>query len=129
MPDNQPSPDWTDEDFELMRKDWGNNTLVGWKLFYTDGATITSEQMLFNDAPQVGVQVLIKYYRREQGGHSREIQNGLDMYVLFSEQPITLDLPPEIKKGENLTNQRFDELLALARADEAIITTMADIIP
>lgn len=117
-------PDWTHEDFEDMRKDWGNNTLVGWKLIYTDGIEITSAQMSFNDAPQVGVQILIKYYKRARGGYSREIQNGLDMYVLYSEQPLGLDLPSEIKKGENLTNKRFEEIVLYARADKEIVTEM-----
>lgn len=115
---------WTHQDFESMRKDWGNNSLVGWKLFYTDGSTITSAEMSFNDAPQNGIQVLIKYYKREKGGYSREVQNGLDLYVLYSDQAEQLDLPPDIKKGENLTNQRFEELLALARADTEIVTEM-----
>lgn len=118
--------DWTHQDFENMRKDWGNNSLVGWKLFYTDGTTITSAEMSFNDAPQDNVQVLIKYYKRESGGYSREIQNGLDMYVLYSEQPLSLNLPPEIKKGANLTNQRFQKLLTLARADEEVVMEMIE---
>lgn len=117
---------WTHRDFEEMRKDWGNNTLVGWKLFYTDGSTVTSAQMRFEDAPQQGVQVLVKYYRRAKGGYSREIQNGLDMYVLFSEQPLTLDLPPEIKLGENVSNARFYEVLGAAREDAEIVTEMSD---
>lgn len=116
--------DWTHEDFELMRKDWGNSTLVGWKLVYTDGTTITSAEMQFNDAPQLGVQVLIKYYRRAKGGHSREVQNGLDLYVLYSDQAERLDLPPEIKKGQNLPNRVFQEILTAARADEEIVTEM-----
>lgn len=118
--------DWTHEDFELMRKDWGNSTLVGWKLIYTDGTEIRSTDMLFNDAPQVGVQVLIKYYKRAKGGYSREVQNGLDMYVLYSEQPLHLELPPEIKKGENLTNRRFDEIMKYARADEETVTEILE---
>jgi hypothetical protein len=117
---------WTQEMFEDMRKDWGNNTLVGWKLIYTNGTEIRSTDMPFNEAPQTGVQVLIKYYKRAKGGYSREIQNGLDMYVLFSEQPLYLDLPLEIKKGENLPSARFDELLEYARADEEIVTQMSE---
>ncbi len=117
---------WTHQDFEEMRKDWGNNTLVGWKLFYSDGSAITSAQMRFEDAPQQGVQVLIKYYRRAKGGYSREIQNGLDMYVLFSEQPLTLNLPPEIKLGENVSNPCFYEVLRAAREDAEIVTEISD---
>ncbi len=115
---------WTHKDFENLRKDWGNNTLVGWKLIYTDGTEIRSSDTEFNDAPQLGVQVLIKYYRRAKGGHSREVQNGLDLYVLYSDQAEHLELPPEIKKGENLTNKRFQEIIEYARSDEEIITEM-----
>ena len=116
--------DWTHEDFEDMRKDWGNNTLVGWKLFYTDGSTVTSAEMPFNDAPQPGVQALVKYYQRAKGGYSREVQNGLDLYVLYSDQAEQLDLPPEIKKGQNLPNRVFQGILERARADKQIVTEM-----
>lgn len=115
---------WTHEDYERMRRDWGNSTLAGWKLIYTDGTEIRSSEMAFADAPQDGVQILIKYYKRARGGYSREVQNGLDMYVLYSEQPLVLDLPPEIKKGENVTMDRFEEVLAYARTDREMVSEM-----
>ncbi len=121
---NNNSKSWTHEDFKLMRKDWGNNTLVGWKLIYTDGTEICSSDTKFDDAPQLGVQILIKYYRRAKGGYSREVQNGLDLYILYSDQAEQLELPPEIKKGENLTNRRFQEIIEAARADEETVTEM-----
>lgn len=123
---------WTEDDYEDLRKDWGNNTLVGWKAIYDDGNKrweIRSTDMLFVDAPQEAIQVLIKYYEKAKGGHSREIVNGLDLVVLFSEQPLYLDLPPEIKKGKNLTNKRFDEVIEFARADKEIVIGMEDVAP
>lgn len=121
-----PPEERTNEAFDEMRKDWGNNTLVGWKLVYSDGSEITSRDMAFVDAPQDGVQVLVKYYRRAKGGYSKEIQNGLDMYVLFSEQPLFMELPPEIKKGENLSGVKFHALLDAVRQQTDVVTEMQD---
>jgi hypothetical protein len=115
---------WTQEDFERMRRDWGNNTLVGWKLIYTNGRQIRSTDMAFDNAPQHGVQILIKYYEKAKGGYSKEIQNGLDFYVLFSDRAMGLEIPPQIKCGENLPRKQFDALLAEARADEEIVVGM-----
>lgn len=101
-----------------MRKDWGNNTLVGWRLWYADGSSIDSTQMKFDQAPQVGVAALIKYYKRANGGYSHEVQNGLDLYILFSDKAEDLVLPPQIKKGKNMPNGEWDKLLASIRKFE-----------
>lgn len=109
---------WTHEDYIAHRKDWNNSTVVGWKLWYVDGTFITSKDMLFDDAPQDGIAALIKYYKRSKGGYSREVQTGLDMYCLYSEQPLEIDLPPQIKKGENMPQLEWDALHAHIRACE-----------
>ena len=115
---------WTHEDFENMRKDWNNSTLVGWKLYYADGSTIDSTQMKFDDAPQIGVEVLLKWYKRSKGGYSVEVQNGYDFYVLYSDVAEDLKVPKQIKLGKNLPREYFDEILAKARADKTPITRM-----
>lgn len=115
---------WTQKDFEGMRKDWNNSTLVGWKLWYTDGSFITSNDIKFDEAPQAGVQALIKYYKRSKGGYSREIQTGLDMYVLYSEQPLDLELPPQIKKGENLSDEDWTKFNKMVRDDKDMVESM-----
>ncbi|MHA2401569.1 MAG: hypothetical protein ACXADH_01140 [Candidatus Kariarchaeaceae archaeon] len=115
---------WTTQKFEEMRKDWSNNTLVGWKLYYFDGTIIDSTQMKFEDAPQFGIEVFLKWYSRKKGGYSVEVQNGLDFYVLYSDIAESLDLPKEIKLGKNLPRENFDELLKIARADKTPVTEM-----
>ncbi len=115
---------WTQEDFEEMRKDWSNNTLVGWKLYYADGKTIDSTQIKFDDAPQIGVEVLLKWYKRKKGGYSVEVQNGLDFYILYSDIAELLHLPNTIKLGRNIPRKYFDELLITARADKTPVIEM-----
>lgn len=135
--------DWTQEKFEEMRRDWKDRNLVGWKLYYTkrhrlvlpasslivpngaDIAAITSAQIQFDDAPQRGVQVLKKFYRREKGqGISPEVQNGLDMYILYSINALNIGLPPQVKLGENLDHREFRTILDAARADREIVAEM-----
>ena len=106
---------WTKQDFEEMRKDWSNNTLVGWKLVYHDGTEITSKQMRFDDAPQYGIMFLVKYYKRKKGGYSREIQNGLDFYVLYSDVAESLTIPPQVKLGKNVPMAQFKKMLQKER--------------
>lgn len=116
--------DWTHNDFARLRKDWGNSSLVGWKIFYADGSVVRSTDTKFDDAPQDGVEVIKKFYRKRNGGYSWETQNGLELYVLYPDIAEQLVLPPQVKKGKNITNQRFDEILGEARADEEIVTRM-----
>jgi hypothetical protein len=117
---------WTHQDFEELRKDWSEPALVGWKLIYADGSEIRSTDMPFDAAPQYGVLILIKYYRRPKGGHSREIQNGHDFYVLRSGRAESFAIPPQIKAGKNVSNRRFDDVLRRARADPEIVVGMTD---
>jgi len=115
---------WTQQMFDEMRKDWNNSTLVGWKLYYEDGATVDSTQIKFKDAMQTGVLILLKWYKRSKGGYSVEVQNGLDFYVLYSDTAESFDLPEEIKLGRNVTRPMFDEVLKIARADKTPVTEM-----
>lgn len=108
---------WTHDDFNEMRKDWSDPTLVGWELIYRDGTHVTSAQSTFEAAPQRNVLFLIKYYRRAKGGHSREIQNGLDVYVLRSVATEEWDWPPGCKLGVNLKDADFFARIKDLRAD------------
>ena len=115
---------WTQADFEEMRRDWIDGNLAGWKIFYWDGTTVTSRDCKFEDAPQRGVEVIIKYWKRAKGGYSREIQNGLDLYVLHPFEALDIDVPPKVKVGLNLPPERFAEILAAARADKEFVVEM-----
>jgi hypothetical protein len=107
-----------------IRTDSGNSKLVGWKLFYTDGSTASSMSTKFNDAPQLGVQALIKYYRRKLGGYSREVQNGQDFYLLYPEIAEQLSMSDQVKVGKAITNAAFDEIMAEVYGDKEVITRM-----
>ena len=117
---------WTQADFDRMRLDWKDRNLVGWKARYADGSTVTSREARFEDIPQRGLQVLTKFYRREKGGYSKEHQNGLDMYILYSIDALELDLPPQVKLGKNLPYSEFRRILDSARADQEIIIEMKE---
>lgn len=107
-----------------IRTDSGNSKLVGWKFRYTDGSVVRSLDTKFNDAPQIGVQAFTKYYRHKRGTFSRDVQSGQHFYILYPEMAAELDLPKEIKAGEEITNAAFDEIMAEVYEDDEIITRM-----
>ena len=116
---------WTTEDYLKMRQSWENGSLCGWKIFYSDGTTLTSKDCKFVDAPNDGIEVLIKYYKTKTG-YSREIQNGLDLYLLkpIDALEIADQLPNKVKIGRNLPYGEFRKILDSARAENKIVSEM-----
>lgn len=88
-----------------------NSVLVGWKLYYADASVIDSTQMKFENAPNGGTEVLVKWYETDEGKYSVEVQSGLDTYVLDSDTK-------NVKLGHNIRKERFEEILNIAMADK-----------
>ena len=98
--------------------------LLGWKLFYVNGTVVTSRDCKFEDAPQRGVAVFIKYHSRPNNRPYREIQFGQDLYVLFPFDALDANLPPQVKAGEYTHVKEFKRMLAVAQADDDMVTEM-----
>ena len=64
------------------------------------------------------------WYKKKKGGYSVEVQNGLDFYVLYSDIAESLTVPKQIKLGKNLSGEKFDEFIKIARADKTPVTEM-----
>lgn len=94
--------------------------LLGWKLWYADGSTVSSEESTWEDAPQHGVIALVRYWL--SGG--REVVNGPDLYTRERGDCLKLIWPPEIKVGALLPNDEYAALAKLVYADQEIITRM-----
>jgi hypothetical protein len=67
--------------------------IVGWKLWYADGLTVTSQDVPWADAPRQGVEVLMVYH---PNGY-RTIVKGRDEYTFPGEAESKLGL--EIDRG------------------------------
>jgi len=91
--------------------------LVGWKLYYADDSIVDSTQMKFDDAPQSGVQVLLKWNEINKNEYSVEIQDSLHSYVLNSNMK-------KAKIGHNIRKGKFEEILSLAKADKIPVISM-----
>ncbi len=92
--------------------------LVGWKLYFSDGNSIDSNQMKFNDAPTGGVQAFILWYEVSKNKYDAEIQHSLHLY--------TLDSNSNGKIGQNIREGRFEEILNIARTDKVPVINMED---
>ena len=90
--------------------------LVGWKLYYADGNIVDSTKMKFDDAPEGGVQVLLKWYE-VNNKYSVEIEDSLHTYMLYSNMK-------KAKIGHNIRKEKFEELLNIAKADKVPVISM-----
>ena len=95
-----------------------NSVLVGWKLYYADGSVIDSTKMKFDNAPQGGAEVLVKWHKNESK-YSVDIQSGLDFYSINSDIK-------NVKHGLNIRKERFEEMLEVAKNDKVPITSMVN---
>jgi hypothetical protein len=91
--------------------------MVGWELWYTDGTVYTSDDGPWEDAPQFGIQALVRYTERDKGGVGAEIVNGNDLYTVDRPTALNIDLPPEVKIGEEMDREEFDKLMDRVRAN------------
>lgn len=95
--------------------------LVGWKLFYADGKVFTSRDCAFEDAPQRGIVVLIKYHARKNQPPFREIQSGKDFYVLYPFDALDVEVPKKVKVGGYIHTGIFRKILSAAEGDEEFV--------
>ena len=113
------------EELEDKRREVLADRLVGWKLFYIDGTVVTSRDCAFEDAPQCGVAVLIRYLSRPKKTPFRDIQFGLDLYTLFPFDALEVELPTKVKAGGYTHPNKFFPILSAAQADDEIVEQMA----
>ena len=91
--------------------------MIKWCLWYTDGSFFTSDNGEWEDAPQFGVQCLVRFHERENGGIGAEMCNGQDLYTVDRKLALCLILPVEVKVGEEMPREDFDALMEVVRGD------------
>lgn len=87
-----------------------------WELWYTDGSVFTDKDGDWQDAPQYGIQALIRYHDKPKGGISAEMCNGQDLYTVDRKSALTIPVPTSIKVGEEIPREEFDRLMEKIRA-------------
>jgi len=87
----------------------------GWELYYTDGTIFTDKDGHWDEAPQFGVQALVRYHQRPKGGVGYEICNGQDLYTVDRKTALNIELPPDVKIGEEMDREDFDNLIGRIR--------------
>lgn len=88
--------------------------LVGWKLWYADGSTVTSAQSTWNDAPQHKTIALHRYW----SNGAMEIVTGDDLYTRERKDALELEWPPSVKVGHQMSNDEFAALCKIIYADD-----------
>ncbi len=119
------NPEQPLEGLEGQRREVLLDRIIGWKLFYTNGVVLTSRDCAFEDAPQRGVAVLIRYLSRPNRPPHRDIQFGKDIYMLYPFDALDVDLDPKLKSGSYTHTRVFKKILATAKADEEVVDSFA----
>ena len=96
-----------------------NRKLIGWKIWYSCGATVTSKEARWTECGQRSVQ-LVKLFYLSDNGIEVNIHSGKECYLLDD----LLELPREIKTGKGIFYEKFLDIVNNAVADESVITSM-----
>lgn len=90
-----------------------DHTVKGWKLFYKDGSTYSSNDGAWADAPINGVQVLVVYENGTDGmgRNMRIIHSGKDFYYKDGDSYGCYfdgeDNKAEVKNGELVSDEEY----------------------
>ena len=98
--------------------------LIGWKVWYSDGMTITSKTNKWIHIPIKGLQILKKFYDDK----TSEILAGAELYTTSSNPDEMEKLIKEdfrnVKIGEQVDNTLFNALYDLSKLDPEIVEEM-----
>jgi hypothetical protein len=92
----------------------------GWRIFYADGSTFSEEDGPPEDAPPVGVQIIVQPHP-VTGAHVLE---GADYYIRHGGEWVGCDLPGlldhlarTVKRGLSLDTATYQDILGRALAE------------
>jgi len=102
--------------------------LVGWKAWYYDGSTYSSDKYTWEEIPQQEFECLKRYYKGIgiDGKETvyGEMWTGEDLYILDDEYRNQRKIPQFIKVGKWMKDEDFWPLFDNARNEKEIIEEM-----
>ena len=98
--------------------------LIGWKVWYSDGMTITSKTNKWIHIPMKEFQILKKFYDDK----TSEVLAGAELYTISSNPDEMEKLIKEdfrnVKIGQQIDNALFNALYDLSKLDPEIVEEM-----
>jgi len=99
-------------------------TVVGWKVWYSDGGVYDSTRYKWENLPTFGVQMLKKFFSFEDGHFGVEIQSGVDAYIYDHTKFTRANAHKMIKLGEYLLGDDYVKIRSIAARDKQDITVI-----
>ncbi len=98
-------------------------TVVGWKVWYSDGGVYDSTRHKWENLPTFGVQAIKKFFSFENGHFGCDIVTGNDAYIYDHTKFTKANAGKMIKLGEYLLGDDYVKIRSIAESDKQNIKT------